>query len=380
MVKAKVAPNGAAMLVADRAELLRAATVASIVQTKETIPVLANMVIEGTADEIAMSATDLDILVRVTVPGRCEGAPFATTIAAKRFAGLIGSADEGCQVSLKMDAGGRDVWLNAPRMRCKMPMLPVEDFPMIAFNGGQISFTLPAKLLAAVLARTADAESSEQTRYYLCGTLLAVADGRLVAVATNGHMAAEIDLGEAPGEWPNCIVPSKLTGLLARLLKDGDGDVDITLDQKGQRIRFEWDAWTITGKLIDGTFPDWRRVIPAAKPERRLVIDSGGLSRAIARVSQMSGEKTRSVLVELGAEGVTVSCSSPEYGAAEEDVPASWSGEPFRIRVNATYLRSIANAASADSVAFDFGGERDPVRIEPQAGAGFVGVLMPMAL
>lgn len=376
--KADAKDAGAAVIIADRADMLRAAQVASVVETRNTIPILANMVIEGNSDGLAMTATDLDISVRVTVPGRCEGGAFVTTVAAKRFAALVGAADDGCQIKLKYAAGGRDVELNAARGRYKLPVLPREDFPLIGFSAGSRSFDVPAKRLAAVLARTSVAECNELTRYYLCGTLIAVRDDHLLAVATNGHMMTEIVLGDAPADWPDVILPSKLTGLLVRLMKDGDGDVDVTLDEGGARIRFAWDGWTITSKLVDGTYPDWRRVIPSENVDRRVVIDTASLARAVQRVTQVASEKTRAVALTMGSDKIIVSCSSVDHGQGEEELPASCPIDDLRIGLNAAYLRDIAAAASGDSVAFDFSDARGPVRVCPAAGSGFVGVIMPM--
>lgn len=370
-----------AVVVGDRVDLMRAAQVASIVDTKNTIPILSNMVVEASGVELAMTSTDLDIAVRVVVPAQCEGAPLNTTVEAKRIAALIGAADDGCQIRLEHAAGGREVEMKAVRWRFKLPVLPRDDMPLIAFEDGAQGFAIDAKLFGAALARTADAECDEMSRYYMCGTMVGTVDGRLVAVATNGHIMVEIDLMESPADWPACTLPSKLTTLLARLLKDGEGEVAVALDKGGTRIRFSWGAWTITSKLVDGNFPDWRRVIPAPRPDdRRVALDSGALRRAIARVSQMSGEKTRSVVLAISGDAVKVSCATAEIGEGEEDVPASSEIKDFRCRVNAAYLRDIAASASDDSVAFEFGEPNDPVRVEAQAGGGFVGVLMPMRL
>lgn len=379
--QSKQAPGadaGAALVVVDRADFLRAAQVASIVDTKNTIPILSNMTVVASGDELALTATDLDISVRVVVPARCEGLPLSTTVAAKRLASLVAASDEGCQISMKLAAGGRDIEVRAPGSKFKMPVLPLEDFPMMAFSSGEQSFTIAAKLLAAVLVRTSDSESDEVARYYLCGTLLASVEGKLRAVATNGHMMSEVVVDDAPGDWPPVILPSKLTALLVRLLKEGEDDVCVTLDERGGRISFEWGAWTIHSKLIEGQFPDWRRVIPSARTDRRVIVDSAALQRAISRTSQMSAEKTRSVVVSLDTDRLTVTCSSPDIGEAEEEVAATCPISGFRMRVNATYLRDIAAAASGDSVAFDFGEENGPVRVGPTAGDDFVGVLMPM--
>lgn len=376
--KADAKDAAAAIIVADRADMLRAAQVASVVDSRNTIPILANMLIEASGDGLAMTATDLDIQVRVAVPGRCEGVTFCTTVAAKRFAALLGAADEGCQIKLKHDVGGRDVELSAAKGRYKLPTQPRDDFPLIAFSAGPRAFELSAKLLAATLARTSPAESVEVNRYYLKGTLLAVRDGQLLAVATNGHIMAEIALGDAPADWPDVILPSKLTALLVRLMKDGDGEVGVVLNEGGGQIRFDWGDWTITSKLIVGTYPDWRRVIPSENVERRVLVDSAILSRAVQRVTQVASERTRAVVLTMGRDQVTVSCSSIENGEGEEDVAASCEIDDLRIGMNAAYLRDMVAAASGDTVAFDFGDARGPVRVMPAAGAGFVGVIMPM--
>lgn len=369
---------GAAAVVANRADLIRAATVASVVEARNTIPICSNMLIDACADGLALTATDLDIEVRVMVPATVDGAPLGTTVSAKKLAALVGSAEEGCQVKLALEAGAGSLDLRAGRGRYKLPVLPREDFPRIDFPAGERAFAISAKALGEALARTSAAECKEQTRYYLIGTALATRGGRLLAVATNGHMLAEVDMADAPADWPLIIVPSKATAMLVRMLKDVDGEVSVALDRDAKRIRFEWGDWTVTSKLIDGSFPDWGRVIPPARGERAVIVDSGELQKAIRRVGEMANEKTRSVLLTLSSDRVVVSCQSPEIGAGDEEVAASCPIDALQIRVNATYLRDIAASASGDSVAFEFGDSNDPVRVVPSAAQGFVGVLMPM--
>lgn len=365
-----------------RSALVAAAAAASIVDSKQTMPILANMIVETVDGGLALTTTDLDIAVRVVVPAACDaaGAALCTTVSARKLSALAGAAEDGCNIVLAMAAGAGALDMRAARSRFKLPVLPREDFPLVAFEAGGASFRMAGKELAAALARTAVAESDEMARYYLCGTLLAVVDGALVAAATNGHLLTEIALGDGPADWPASILPSKLTALLTKLLKECDGAVDIAIDAQGKRIRFAWDGWTVTSKLIEGNFPDWRRVIPAPNAERRLIVDVGELQRAIARVGQMASDKTRMVVLTIAEERVTVSCQSPENGAAEEDVPAGSALASFQIKFNAAYLRDIAGAASGDVVAFEFGDPTAPVRVVPQAGEGFVGVLMPVRL
>lgn len=362
-----------------RADLLSAAAVASIVETKNIVPILGNMMIEAGGDELAVTSTDLDMVVRVAVPARVSGSGFATTVGARKLAALVGGAEDGCDISLTMPPGGRDVEMRAARGRYKLPVLPKEDFPVVAFVGGGQQFTIGAEAFRDALARTANCESDEETRYYLIGTMIGEMDGRLIAVATNGHVLAEVDLAPAPEGWPRSILPSKLTALLVRLLKDEKGDVSVALDPSGHRIRIEWGAWTVTSKLVSGDFPEWRRVIPPSSGARVMTIDSGELRRAVARVTQLANEKTRKVVLDIAADRLTVACASAEHGTGEEDVAASAAFGDLRVGVNAAYLRDIAAAASDDSVTFEFGDDpKAPIRVEPQPAGGFVGVLMPM--
>lgn len=370
-----------AVVVIDRAALMRAGQASSAVETRNTIPILSNMLIEAEGEQIALTGTDLDLAVRIAVPARCEGRPFALTVPAKRLATLVQSSDEGCQIRLSHELGERDVELKAARSRYLLPQMPKDDFPLIAFEGGKCEFSVSAAALASALARTAEAESSEPHRYWLNGTALLVADGRLTAVATNGFVIAAVEIADAPDGWPTVILPSKLTALLARLLKDGDGDVRVTLDQKGVRVRIEWgDDWTITSKLIDGKFPEnWAKAMPAACEERRVIADSGAVQRAIRRVCEMSQEKTKIIEVTVSAEAMTFRCQSAEIGSGEEEVPASCTITDMKARFNSAYLRGAVSAASDDSIAFDFGEHgKATVRVMPQAGTGFLGCVHPI--
>ncbi|MBN8843271.1 MAG: DNA polymerase III subunit beta [Sphingomonadales bacterium] len=373
--------KGAAIV--DREHMLRAALVASSAQSgKDMIPILGNMLVEASAEQLALTGTDMDVAVRLIVPARCEGEPIETTVSAKRLAALAGSSDDDCEIRLSHAAGARDLEMIAGRSRYKLPVTPRADFPLMSFDPGPCTFMVSSSALGSSLSRCAFAEGDNVARYYLCGTSLIALDGAIFAVATDGNILARLTMCDAPSEWPTVILPSKLTVLLIRILKDGAGDVAVTLDAEGKRIRFEWGCWTITSKLIDGQFPSaWSQIIPAPDPDRQVVVDAGTLERAVRRVGEMAEGKTRIIEMLLSADRVTMRCQSIEAGFGEEDLPAACGLEDMTLRFVIHQLRDIVSAASGDSVRMTFGADgRANVRVEPEAGGGFVGVLQPLNL
>lgn len=366
----------------DREHMLRAALVASSAQTgKDMIPILGNMLVEASGDQLALTGTDMDVAVRLVVPARCEGA-IETTVAAKRLAALVGSSDDECEIVLSHAEGARDLEMTAGRSRYKLPVLPRADFPLMPFEPGAATFMVTSAALGSALSRCAFAEGDSVARYYLCGTALIAEDGAMFAVATDGNILARLTVCDAPADWSTVILPSKLTALLVRILKDGAGDVTVTLDAEGKRIRFEWGCWSITSKLIDGQFPSmWSKIIPEPNAERQVVVDPAWLERAVRRVGEMSEGKTRIIEMALGADRVTLRCQSIEAGFGEEDVPAACSVEDLRLQFVIHQLRDIVGAASGDSVRMTFGVDgRANVRVEPEVGGGFLGVLQPLNL
>lgn len=373
--------DAAATAVVERAALSIATAVANVVGSKIDIPILANMLIEAEGDMLALTSTNLDIEVRVTAPARVEGGKIATTVAAKRLAGLVSGAEDGCQIALSHDGSGGRMTVRAGRGRYQLPVLPPQDFPRMEFAEGGPAIALEAGGLAAALGRTAFAEETSEARYYLNGTCLAPVNGRLFAVATNGHVISEVELGDAPEGWGAAILPRRLTALLVRLLKGSDETLTIERDHGGERLRFSWGDWCVTAKLVQGNFPDWRRAMAQPRPDREIVVDSGALQQAVRRATRVQDEKSELVILTAGKDRLTISCDSPQYGHGEEEVPASGDVDGFRIGVNAAYLRDLAAAASADTIAIELPEESGGrLRIVPAARAGFDSTMMPIAI
>lgn len=367
----------------DRSALLAALTVSSVVEARNTIPILSNMVVEAEGDTLRLTATDMDIAVSVTVPA--AGAAFATTVDAKRLAGLVQSFDEGSQVRLALvpspSGSGQRLEVKSGRSKFNLPTLPREDFPLVAFEPGPIRWDVAGKVLASLLDRLAFAQSDEEVRYYLNGIFLhrRDVDGRMEGAATDGKILAAAIATEAPDGWPGVILPKKVVATLRRMLKDVDATVEVALTEAAGRIRLAWGEWTVTAKLIDGSFPDFTRIIPGPNEARQIVIDGPGLVRGAKRVSGVVNDKTSAVAVLCAKDRLTLQCQCPESGMGEEEVPADCAIEAFRLGVSRRYLVDMLEAASGDSVRVTMpDNPKGPIRFEPAVGDDFIGVVMPM--
>jgi DNA polymerase-3 subunit beta len=278
-------------------------------------------------------------------------------------------------------ADGGHITLAAGRSRFSLACLPVEDFP--AMTGGDFShaFKLAAADLRTLIDRTRFAISTEETRYYLNGIYLhaAKSDGVAVlrAVATDGHRLARVELPLPDGAagMPGVIVPRKTVGELRKLIEESDADVAISLSDA--KIRFAFDNAVLTSKLIDGTFPDYERVIPSGN-DKTLEINRKDMFDAVDRVSAISSEKSRSIKMACEKGMVTLSASSPEAGSATEEVEASYAAGALEIGFNSRYLLDILQQIEGDAARFAMADAASPTVIRDVADGSAVYVLMPM--
>ncbi|HET9510900.1 MAG TPA: DNA polymerase III subunit beta, partial [Sphingomonas sp.] len=251
----------------ERATLLKGLShVQSVVERRNTIPILSNVLIDATGEgAIRLMATDLDLQVDETVPAAVDQ-PGTTTVSAHTLFDIARKLPEGSQVELSA-AEGR-LQIRAGRYNSSLPTLPRDDFPVIAEGELPTTFELPAETLKQIIDKTRFAISTEETRYYLNGIFLHVADDGgapvLKAAATDGHRLARVTVPRPEGAeaMPDVIVPRKCVGELRKLLDEVDGSVGVSLS--GSKIRFDLGQAILTSKLIDGTFPDYSRVIPTA--------------------------------------------------------------------------------------------------------------------
>ncbi len=364
-------------LVVERATLLKAlGHVQSVVERRNTIPILSNVLLAADGDSLRLMATDLDLQIVEEIPATVEMAG-ATTVSAHTLFDIIRKIADGAQVTLEQKESR--VSVSAGRARFQLQTLPREDFPVIGESDLPILFSLPAEGLTAIIDKTRFAISTEETRYYLNGIFLhAPADaGTLRAVATDGHRLARYEQPLPAGAegMPDIIIPRKCVAEVRKLLDERDGEVQISLS--ASKIRFRIGAAVLTSKLIDGTFPDYSRVIPTAN-DRLLKIDPATLAEGVDRVTAIASEKTRAVKLSLDRDRVTLSVSSPENGTAAEDVPAEYDAQSFDVGFNSRYLLDILAQINSDVVEVHMADAAAPTLIRENGTSPALYVLMPM--
>ena len=368
----------------ERATLLRCLShVQSVVERRNTIPILSNVLIEaGEGGTVKVTATDLDLQVVENMSAASVESAGAVTVSAHLLFDIARKLPDGSQVSLETAENRMDV--KAGRSRFKLPTLPRDDFPVIVEGDLPTSFELPSKTLAELIDRTRFAISTEETRYYLNGIFLHVSDEDrpvLKAAATDGHRLARFTLPRPDGAegMPDVIVPRKAVGELRKLLEEkGDGSVQI--DLSASKIRFTLGGEggvVLTSKLIDGTFPDYSRVIPTAN-DKLLKLDPRSFFEGVDRVATIATEKTRAVKMGLDKDRVTLTVTSPDNGTAAEELPAEYSADGFEIGFNASYLKDILGQIDSDTVELHLADAGAPTLIRKDDKSPALYVLMPM--
>jgi len=363
----------------ERATLLKSlGHVQSVVELRNTIPILSNVLIEASAGGgLKLMATDLDLQVVETIEAQVE-TPGATTVSAHTLFDIARKLPEGSQVQLTAAEG--KMLVVAGRARFNLSTLPRDDFPIIAEGELPTRFELPAATLRQIIDKTRFAISTEETRYYLNGIFLHVTDEAqplLKAAATDGHRLARVTVARPEGAagMPDVIVPRKCVGELRKLLDEVDGSVEVSLS--ATKVRFGLGTAILTSKLIDGTFPDYSRVIPTAN-DKLLKIDPRSFEEGVDRVATIASEKTRAVKMALDKDKITLSVTSPENGTAAEEVSGDYDSAGFEIGFNARYLLDILGQIDGDTVEVHLADAAAPTLIRENDKAPALYVLMPM--
>ncbi|MEO5494854.1 MAG: DNA polymerase III subunit beta [Sphingomonas sp.] len=363
----------------ERATLLKGLShVQSVVERRNTIPILSNVLIDATADgQLKLMATDLDLQINESVAAAVEQ-PGATTVSAHTLFDIARKLPEGSQVSLAAAEGKMTIM--AGRARFQLGTLPRDDFPVIAEGELPVSFELPAETLKQIIDKTRFAISTEETRYYLNGIFWHVADDGqpvLKAAATDGHRLARVTLPRPDGAegMPDIIIPRKCVAELRKLLDEIDGSVGVSLSSS--KIRFDLGQALLTSKLIDGTFPDYSRVIPTGN-DKILKIDPRSFEEGVDRVSTIATEKTRAVKMALDRDKITLSVTSPENGTAAEEVPGDYAAAGFEIGFNSRYLLDILGQMEGDTIEVHLADASAPTLIRENDKSPALYVLMPM--
>ncbi|OAN67768.1 DNA polymerase III subunit beta [Sulfitobacter sp. EhC04] len=365
----------------ERAALLKAVSQAqSVVERRNTIPILANVLIEAEGSDVSFRATDLDIEVVDKVGAQVERAG-ATTVSATLLHEIVRKLPDGALINLTADTAAGRLTVEAGRSNFSLATLPREDFPVMASSEYASNFSAPAPVLRRLFDKSKFAISTEETRYYLNGVYMHIAEGdggkMLRCVATDGHRLARIDadLPDGAAEMPGVIVPRKTVGELRKLLEDDDMKIAVSVSET--KIRFATPEITLTSKVIDGTFPDYTRVIPQGNT-RKMEVDAAEFAQAVDRVATVSSERSRAVKLQLDEDRLILSVNAPDSGAAEEELAVAYGDERLEIGFNAKYLLEIASQVDRENAVFLFNSSGDPTLMREGNDMSAVYVVMPM--
>ena len=373
-------------LTIERAALLKAlGHVQSVVERRTTIPILSNVLLRAeVAGRLSLSATDMDLEIVERVAARVEREG-RTTVPAHTLYDIVRKLREGAQVELETSGERNEMVLRSGRSTFTLACLPPEDYPVMSAGELPHHFSLTAAELRALIDRTRFAISTEETRYYLNGIYLHSTKSNEVpvirAVATDGHRLARVEMTAPEGAagMPGVIVPRKTVIELRKLVEEGEDEVQVALGET--KIRCAIGEAALTSKLIDGTFPDYDRVIPVNN-DKVLDVECKEFADAVDRVSTISNERSRAVKLALDRGNLVVSATSPENGTAVEELEVRYQNSPIEIGFNSRYLLDITEQIEGEYVQFQMADAGSPTIVRdaaPEAnGANALYVLMPM--
>ncbi|UOM33440.1 DNA polymerase III subunit beta [Acuticoccus sp. I52.16.1] len=365
----------------ERAHLLKPLShVQRVVERRNTIPILSNVLIRADGASLTLKATDLDLELIETVEAGVEQ-PGAITVPAHMLHDIVRKIPEGARIALETNPDGSTMTLTAGRSRFALQMLPESDYPDI--TGGE--FTHAFKLKAAdfkwLIDRTQFAISTEETRYYLNGIYFHAVDApggaMFRAVATDGHRLAQaqVEAPEGAAGMPGIIVPRKTVGELQRLMENPEAE--LTIELSDTKIRVTFANVVLTSKLIDGTFPDYDRVIP--KNNTKIMhVDRIDFAAAVDRVSTVSSERGRAVKLSLTDGSLTLSVINPDSGTATDELVVDFDSEPLDIGFNSKYLLDITSQLGSENATFALADPGSPTLIHDGDAEKTLYVLMPM--
>jgi DNA polymerase-3 subunit beta len=329
---------------------------------------------------LSLSATDMDLEIVESVPAEIIQSG-ATTAPAHTLYDIVRKLQDGSHVEFETNPETGILSVRAGRSNFRLGCLPIEDFPQMAGSSMPVSFSLGAAELRILIDRARFAISTEETRYYLNGIYLHAARSAdvpvLRAVATDGHRLARVEMAlpDGAGDMPGVIIPRKTIAEVRKLLDDVNGQIEISLSET--KLRFAFEHVILTSKLIDGTFPDYERVIPSGN-DKVLEVNTREFASAVDRVATIATEKTRAVKLTIERGALTVSANSPESGSATEELEVRYSAAPLEIGFNSRYLLDITQQIEGDGCRLIIADAASPTIIRDETDPDALYVLMPM--
>lgn len=368
-------------LTLERSALLNALShVQNVVERRNTIPILSNVLLAADGEALRLTATDLDIEAVDVAEARVATAGTVTAPAQTLF-DVVRKLPTGSDVELELQADNQRLAIRSGRSNFELPTLPASDFQTMTDEAGGTRFEIGAHDLRRLIDKTRFAISTEETRYYLNGVYLhgAQSEGQdvLRAVATDGHRLAlaEIPAPTGAAGLAGVIVPRKAVGEMRRLIDSADGAV--TVDVSDAKIVFRAGRAVLTSKLIDGSFPDYARVIPQGN-DKKLTIDNKAFEAAVDRVSTVSAERSRSVKLSLSEGKLSLAVNHAETGLGNEEIEAGYNSDTMEVGFNAKYLLDVAGQIEAEDAEFLFNDPASPALVLDPSDPAARYVLMPL--
>ncbi len=366
----------------ERSKLLKSlARLQSIVEKRNTIPILANIKLDCAGDNLQLTATDMDLVATETVDADIEGGG-ALTVPASTLYDIVRKLPDGSQIEVDTNFDSAQLIIRSGKSEFKLSYLPANDFPVMSEGELSHSFTIAAGDFLNLLEKTRFAMSNEETRYYLNGVYLHVGENKsgsatLKAVATDGHRLAMLETAVPEGAegMPGIIIPRKTVNEISRILGEVDDEVKVSLSDS--KIRFDTTNITLLSKLVDGTFPDYNRVIPQDN-DKLMEVETKVLNDAVDRVSTISSDKVRGIKFSLSEGKLELNSQSADSGTAEEEIDVSYSSDPMQIGFNSRYMLEMLSQLEGDTSQYRLSDSNAPVLVSDPSDVSALYVIMPM--
>ena len=367
-------------------DLLKALShIHGIVEVRHTLPILSNIILEAKDDKLILSSTNLDIYCSDKIKAEVLQSG-EVSVSAVTFFEIIKRLPSGSEVLMIMEEGENEIRLTCGRSKFNLSTLKTDDFPIISDSDLSTNFVLSADELIRIIDKTKFAVSNEETRYYLNGIFLHKAERNSIqflrAVATDGHRLAQYDIPLPQGaeDITGIIIPKKTIYELRKVLDDANGDISVSLNEN--KIKFSFNDLKVVSKVIDGTFPDYTKVIPQ-KNDKNFKTNNSDLKNAIDRVSAVAAnEESKSKAIKFCIENNSLSLSveSQSKGSANEMIDVNYSGDKVDIGFNSKYIIDICNEVDGDEISISLSDSISPAIILDKTDENLFFVLMPMRI
>ncbi len=347
----------------------------SVVEKRNTIPILANVKIEAANNAVTLTVTDMDLVAtqQIEAAVNTEG---SLTVPALTLYDIIRKLPEGAQINLNADTASSRLIVKSGSSKFTLSYLPSEDFPVIAEGDLTHSFEMDVKTFVRLVEKTKFAMSNEETRYYLNGVYFHVMNGNLRAVATDGHRLASIEIPSPEGAqgMPGVIIPRKAVNELAKLL---EGQDKVTISVSESKIKFTGNKIELLSKVVDGTFPDYQRVIPENN-KKFLTTNTQAMKDAVDRVSTISVDKTKAIKITVSQNNINLYTQGVEGSSGNEDVPANYGADTLELGFNSRYVIEMLQQIENTEVQFALDTPNAPALITDPSDSSAVYIIMPM--